>query len=62
MLFPPSNPIPMLFLFMHEQLHFAHFVAKFKGHHLGCGHSLPNDFDVKGPLHELNGTRDCPFQ
>jgi hypothetical protein len=37
-------------LFVHEQLHFAHSVAKLIGYHLGCGHSLPNDFDVEGPF------------
>jgi len=45
-----------------QAIAFCSSIAKLIGHHLGFGHSLPNDFDVKGPLHQLNGTQNCPFQ
>jgi len=47
---------------VHEQLPSIHFSTKLIGNHSRCGHSLPNDFNIRGTLHKLKGTHDFPFQ
>jgi hypothetical protein len=41
---------------------FYSFRHKLIKHHSRCEHSLPNDFDVRGPFHELEGAHDFLFQ